>query len=84
MSSVPGLIQRFAVRFQENRSQVPMSTEYETGLLRRVTRSDPVGTHHRADLEVVSWFGSVGLILTVILCALGYAESIGRALAISG
>jgi hypothetical protein len=46
--------------------------------------SNPIRTRHLADLEDVCWFLAVGLSLTALFCALGYAESIGQALAISG
>jgi hypothetical protein len=61
-----------------------MSTEYGAGLLRHITKSKPVWAPHSSDLEAVCWFVSVGMSLTVVFCALGYAESIGQALAISG
>jgi hypothetical protein len=47
-------------------------------------RSNPAGIHHGADLEAVCWFAAIGLSLTVLFCALGYAQGIGQALAFSG
>jgi hypothetical protein len=61
-----------------------MSTEYGAGLLLNIMRSNPIWPHHRADLETVCWLVLVGLSLTAAFCGLGYAESIGQALAISG
>jgi hypothetical protein len=46
--------------------------------------SNPVGTHHRADLTAVRWFVAIGLSLTALFCTLGYVGSIGQALAFSG
>ena len=49
----------------------------------RTWSSNPVGTHHRDDLPAVCWFVALGLSLTALFFALGYAESIGQALAFS-
>jgi hypothetical protein len=37
-----------------------------------------------ADIENICWLVAAGLSLTALFCALGCAESIGQALAISG
>jgi hypothetical protein len=57
--------------------------QYEASAYRTSWRSNPVGTHHQADLSVVCWFAALGLSLTALFCALGYAESIAQALAFS-
>jgi len=41
---------------------------------------NPVGALDRADLPAVCWFAALGLSLTALFFALGYAESIGQAL----
>jgi hypothetical protein len=41
---------------------------------------NPVGALDRADLPAVCWFAALGLSLTALFCALGYAEGIGQAL----
>ena len=61
-----------------------MRTEYGAGSYGTSWSFNPIHTRHLADLEGVCWFLAVGLSLTALFCALGYAESIGQALAISG
>ena len=61
-----------------------MRTEYGAGSYGTSWSSNSIRTRHLADLEEVCWFLAVGLSLTALFCALGYAESIGQALAISG
>jgi hypothetical protein len=61
-----------------------MRIEYGASSYRTSWSSNPVGTHHRADLTAVCWFVAIGLSLTALLCTLGYAESIGQALVFSG
>jgi hypothetical protein len=58
--------------------------EYGASAYRTSWNSSPVGTHHHADLTAVCWFVAMGLSLTALCFALGYAESIGQALALSG
>ena len=58
-----------------------MSIEYGASPYRTSWRSNPAGTDHRADLTAVCWFIALGLSLTALVCTLGYAESIGQALA---
>lgn len=61
-----------------------MRMEYGAGSYRVSWSSNPVGTCRQADLTTVCWFVAMGLSLTALFCALGYAESIGQALAFSG
>ena len=61
-----------------------MRTEYGAGPCGTSWNSNPIPTRHLADLEEVCWLLVAGLSLTALFCALGYAESIGQALAISG
>jgi hypothetical protein len=51
---------------------------------RTAWRSAPVDIHDGAGLEPVCWLAAIGLSLTVLFCALGYAQGIGQALAFSG
>jgi hypothetical protein len=61
-----------------------MRLEYGASSYRTSWSSNPARTHHRADLTAVCWFVAMGLSLTALFCALGYAESIGQALAFTG
>jgi len=61
-----------------------MRTEYGARSCGTSWRSNPIHTRHLADLEDICWFLGIGLSLTVLVCALGYGEIIGQALAISG
>jgi hypothetical protein len=61
-----------------------MRMEYQASSYRTSWRLNRAGVHHRADLEAVCWFVAIGLSVTTLFCALGYAESIGQALAFSG
>jgi hypothetical protein len=61
-----------------------MRTEYEAGSYGTSWSADPEHTGHLADLEEACWLIAIGSSLTALLCALGYAEGIGQALAISG
>jgi hypothetical protein len=61
-----------------------MRTEYRAGYYDTSCNSNPIRIRHLADLEDVCCLVAVGLSLTVLFCALGYAETVGRALAISG
>jgi hypothetical protein len=67
-----------------SQGQAGMSTEYGAGSYGTFWSSNPIRTRHLADLEDACWFLAMGLSLTTLFCALGYAESIGQALAISG
>jgi hypothetical protein len=58
--------------------------QYGAGSYRASWRSNPVAGHHEADFTAVCWLVAIGLGLTVLSCALGYAEGIGQALASSG
>jgi hypothetical protein len=58
-----------------------MRLEYGASAYRTSWRLNRVGTLDRADLSAVCWFAALGLSLTALFCALGYAESIGQALA---
>ena len=58
--------------------------EYGAGAYRTSWRSNPAAPQHQADLTAVCWFVAMGLSLTALCFALGYAESIGQALALSG
>jgi hypothetical protein len=60
-----------------------MRMEYGASAYRTSWRSNPAGSLHRAELPAVCWFVALGLSLTALFCALGYAESIGQALAFS-
>jgi hypothetical protein len=64
--------------------EAAMRMEYGAGSYRVSWSSNPVGTRRQADLTTVCWFVAMGLSLTALFCALGYAESIGQALAFSG
>jgi hypothetical protein len=44
----------------------------------------PATSLHLSDLVAVGWFAAIGFSLTALACALGYADGIGQALAISG
>jgi hypothetical protein len=57
--------------------------EYEARAYQTSWRSNRAAIH-RAELEPVCWFVAIGLSLTVLFFALGYAESIGQALALAG
>jgi hypothetical protein len=61
-----------------------MRTEYGAGSYGTSWSSNPTRTRHQADIEIICLFVATGLSLTTLFCALGYAESIGQALAISG
>jgi hypothetical protein len=61
-----------------------MSTEYGAGLRLHIMESNPASTHHRADLEAVCWFVSLGLSLTGLVCVLGYGDAIGQIMGSSG
>ncbi len=61
-----------------------MRMEYEAGSYRASRSYSSVGTRHQADLTAVCWFAAMGLTLTALFCTLGYAESIGQALAFAG
>ena len=61
-----------------------MGMEYGAGAYRRSWSSNPANTHNLADLTALCWFVAIGLSLTALFSALGYGESIGQALAISG
>jgi hypothetical protein len=39
---------------------------------------------HLPDLEAVCWIAAIGISLTMLVCARGYADSICQALATSG
>jgi hypothetical protein len=60
-----------------------MRLEYGASAHRTSWRSNRIGPLDRADLTTVCWFVAMGLSLTALFCALGYAESIGQALAFS-
>ena len=60
-----------------------MRLEYGASAYRTSWRSNPVGSLHWTDLPAVCWFVALGLSLTALFCALGYAENIGQALAFS-
>ena len=62
-------------------SEAGMRIEYGAGSYRASRSSNPAGTHQLADLTAVCWFVTMGLSLTALFCALGYAENIGQALA---
>ncbi len=61
-----------------------MRIEYGAGSYRASWNSSRVRSHHHADLPAICWFVAMGLTLTALLCTLGYAESIGQALAFAG
>jgi hypothetical protein len=61
-----------------------MRLQYGASSYRTSWRSNPVGTRHRDDLTAVCLFVGIGLSLTALFCAFGYAESIGQALAFFG
>ena len=61
-----------------------MRTQYGAGSYRVSWSSSRVGSDHHADLTAVCWFVATGLTLTALVCALGYAESIGQAMAFAG
>jgi hypothetical protein len=61
-----------------------MTMEYGADSYRASWSLDPAGTHHLADLAAVCWFPVIGLSLTALFSALGYAQGIAQALAISG
>jgi hypothetical protein len=61
-----------------------MRTEYGAGSYGVSWSSNPVPARHLADLEEACWLIAIGLSLTALSCVLGFAESIGQALAISG
>jgi hypothetical protein len=61
-----------------------MRMEYGASSYRTSWSSNSAATHHPADLTAVCWFVAMGLSLTALFCALGYAENIGQALAFSG
>ena len=61
-----------------------MRTEYGAGSYGTSWSTDPKHAGHLTDLEEACWFIAIGSSLTALLCLLGYAESIGQALAISG
>jgi hypothetical protein len=60
-----------------------MRLEYGASAYRAPWSLNPVGTHYRADLTAVCWFVAIGLSLTALVCALGYADGIGQAFAFS-
>jgi hypothetical protein len=64
--------------------QAEMKTEFGTGSY--PAWSPPAAASHPrlSHLEVVCWFAAIGLSLTALGFALGYAESIGQALAMAG
>jgi hypothetical protein len=57
---------------------------YRTDWYNASWRNNPRSNHDLAGLEAACWFFAIGLSLTVLLCAHGYAENIGQALAVSG
>jgi hypothetical protein len=61
-----------------------MRTEYGAGSYGTSWKAAPKTTGHLTDLEEACWLIAIGSSLTALLCALGYAESIGQALAITG
>ena len=61
-----------------------MTMEYRAGANRTLWGSKPAEIRHRTELEAVCWFVTLGLALTLLLYALGCADSIGQALATSG
>ena len=58
-----------------------MRTEYGAGAYHASWSSK---SEHLDDLEGILWLLALGLSLTALVCASGYAEIIGSALAISG
>ena len=61
-----------------------MKTGYGGGSYGASSNSNPVRIGHLGGPEGVCWFVAIGLSLTALFCALGYAETIGQALAMSG
>ena len=61
-----------------------MSMEYRASADRSLWGSHRNGLRDRTDLEATCWFVTLGLALTLLLYALGCADSIGQALATSG
>jgi len=58
--------------------------EYGASAYRTSWTSNPVRFDRRADFTAVCLFVATGLSLTALFCALGYAASIGQALAFLG
>jgi hypothetical protein len=61
-----------------------MRTEYGADSYATSWSADSRRPGHLADLEETCWLIAIGSSLTALVCALGYAESISQALAISG
>ena len=70
--------------FKFPQREAVMRIEYGANSYRTSWSSNPDGADHRADLTAICWFVAMGLSLTAVFCAHGYAESIGQALAFSG
>src|ERR1700761_6033209 len=62
----------------------PMRAQYATGSYRTSSGSSAAAKRHLPDLVAVCCVAAAGLSLTVIICALGYADSVAQALAIPG
>lgn len=61
-----------------------MRTQYGASTRGTSWSANPVRTRYLANIEEACWFVAIGLSLTVLFCALGYTESLGQTLAISG
>jgi len=61
-----------------------MRADYRTDWHNASWSNNPRSNHDLAGLEAACRLFAIGLSLTVLLCALGYAEIIGQALAVSG
>jgi hypothetical protein len=58
-----------------------MRTQYDVGSYGTPWRAYSKDAGHLADLEEACWLIAIGSSLTALLCALGYANTIGQALA---
>jgi hypothetical protein len=72
---------KWDLRFAEGRADMRM--EYEAGPYRTSWKSTHTAIPDHADLAATCWLAVIGLSLTVLVCAWGYADSIGGALAMS-
>ena len=61
-----------------------MRTRISTGSYRSPSRSIRATGPHSSGLEVVCWVAAMGFCLTALIWRLGYADSLGQVLAISG